>query len=62
MRGFAMGVASHGIGTARAFQVSEEAGAYSELGMAMSGTLSAFVLPVLLPILLQIDAGAFGVW
>lgn len=51
VRGFAMGVASHGIGTARAFQISEEAGAYSGLGMAMNGTLSAFVLPVLLPIL-----------
>ncbi|MBB5401725.1 LrgB family protein [Paraburkholderia youngii] len=51
VRGFAMGVASHGIGTARAFQISEEAGAYSGLGMAMNGTMSAFVLPVLLPIL-----------
>lgn len=51
VRGFAMGVASHGIGSARAFQISEEAGAYSGLGMAMNGTLSAFVLPVLLPLL-----------
>jgi hypothetical protein len=52
VRGFAMGVASHGIGTARAFQISEEAGAYSGLGMAMTGTLSAFVFPVRLPILI----------
>lgn len=51
VRGFAMGVASHGIGSARAFQISEEAGAYSGLGMAMNGTFSAFVLPVLLPLL-----------
>ncbi|WP_184138913.1 LrgB family protein [Paraburkholderia atlantica] len=31
LRGFAMGVASHGIGTAKAFQVSEEAGAWQML-------------------------------
>lgn len=44
-RGFAVGVASHGIGTARAFQVSELAGAYSAIAMAMNGVLtSLFVL------------------
>jgi hypothetical protein len=31
VRGFAMGVASHGIGTAKAFQVSEEACAWQML-------------------------------
>ena len=33
IRGFAIGVASHGIGTARAFQVSEQAGAFAALAM-----------------------------
>ena len=33
-RGFAIGVAAHGIGTARALQVSEVAGAFSGLAMA----------------------------
>ncbi len=49
VRGFAIGVASHGIGTARAFQISEEAGAFAGLGMAMNGILSAFVLPIIFP-------------
>jgi putative effector of murein hydrolase len=44
--GFAIGVAAHGIGTARAFQISEEAGAFAGLGMAMNGVLTAFVLPI----------------
>ncbi|MGF6961758.1 LrgB family protein [Paraburkholderia youngii] len=51
VRGFVMSVASHAISTARAFRISEDAGAYSGLGMAMNGTMSAFVRPVLLPFL-----------
>ncbi|WP_250493947.1 LrgB family protein [Caballeronia sp. GAWG1-1] len=50
-RGFALGVASHGIGTARAFQVSEEMGAFAGLGMGLNGVFTAFVVPVLLPML-----------
>ncbi|XXA03889.1 LrgB family protein [Paraburkholderia sp. A3BS-1L] len=53
VRGFAIGVASHGIGTARAFQVSEEMGAFSGLGMGLNGVFIAFVVPDLLPVLLQ---------
>ncbi|MEM5401948.1 LrgB family protein [Paraburkholderia unamae] len=53
VRGFAIGVASHGIGTARAFQVSEEMGAFSGLGMGLNGVFTAFVVPVLLPVLLR---------
>jgi len=49
--GFALGVASHGIGTARAFQVSEEMGAFAGLGMGLNGVFTAFVVPVLLPVL-----------
>jgi putative effector of murein hydrolase len=49
VRGFALGVASHGIGTARAFQVSEEMGAFAGLGMGLNGVFTAFVVPVLLP-------------
>ncbi len=43
-RGFALGVASHGIGTARAFQVSDEMGAFAELGMGLNGVFTAFVV------------------
>ncbi len=40
-RGFAVGVASHGIGTARAFQVSEVAGAFAGIAMALNGALTS---------------------
>lgn len=42
-RGFAVGVASHGIGTARAFQVSEEAGVFAGVAMGLNGALTALV-------------------
>lgn len=47
VRGFATGVAAHGIGTARAFQVSQEAGAFSALGMGLNGVLTAILVPVM---------------
>lgn len=43
-RGFAVGVASHGIGTARAFQVSEVAGAFSGIAMALNGALTSILV------------------
>jgi len=47
VRGFAVGTAAHGIGTARAFQVSEEAGAFSGLAMGLNGLLTAVMFPLL---------------
>jgi putative effector of murein hydrolase len=41
VRGFALGTAAHGIGTARAFQVSEEMGAFAGLAMGLSARCSA---------------------
>ena len=52
-RGLALGVASHGIGTARAFQVSPEMGAYAGLGMGMNGVLTALLAPWLVPHLMR---------
>ena len=46
--GFALGVAAHGIGTARAFQVSETMGAFAALGMGLNGLLTAVSLPSLM--------------
>ena len=43
--GLAMGIASHGIGTARALQISEVAGAFSGLGMGLNGVLTAVLSP-----------------
>jgi predicted murein hydrolase (TIGR00659 family) len=48
VRGFAVGVAAHGIGTARAFQVSEEAGAFAGLAMGMNGAITALLVPLAL--------------
>ena len=48
IRGFAIGVASHGIGTARAFQVSEQSGAFAALAMGLNGALTALLLPLVL--------------
>lgn len=42
-RGFAVGIASHGIGTARAFQVSEEAGVFAGIAMGLNGALTALL-------------------
>lgn len=52
--GFALGVASHGIGTARAFQVSIEMGAFSGLGMGLNGILTALLAPWMAPLLLRL--------
>ncbi|SBT11206.1 Inner membrane protein YohK [Candidatus Propionivibrio aalborgensis] len=49
IRGFALGTASHGIGTARAFQVSEQTGAFSALAMGLNGLVTALLLPGLVP-------------
>lgn len=48
LRGTAMGVAAHGIGTAVSHQESPEAGAFAGLAMALSGLLTALCLPWLL--------------
>ena len=44
-RGFAVGVAAHGIGTARAFQVNETAGAFAGIGMGLNAVLTAIIAP-----------------
>jgi len=54
IRGFAVGVAAHGIGTARAFQVSEEMGAFAGLAMGLTALLTAFIAPALAPWLLAL--------
>ncbi|MCP3055059.1 LrgB family protein [Aurantimonas marianensis] len=46
-RGFALGTASHGIGTARALQESEVAGAFSGLAMGLNALATAIILPLI---------------
>jgi predicted murein hydrolase (TIGR00659 family) len=50
-RGFATGVAAHGMGTARAFQVNETAGAFASLAMGLNGVATAVLVPLLIHLL-----------
>lgn len=52
-RGFAAGLVSHGIGTARAFQVSSLAGTFAGIALGLNGLLTAILVPLLLPLLLK---------
>jgi predicted murein hydrolase (TIGR00659 family) len=45
-RGFAVGLASHGIGTARAFSVDTTAGTFAGIAMAMNAVATALLVPV----------------
>ncbi len=51
VKGIAMGVSAHGVGTARAWQISHTMGAFSALAMALSALLIAFILPPWLKLL-----------
>lgn len=51
VRGFALGLSSHGVGTARAFQESEATGAFSALAMGLNGILTALLAPVLVKLM-----------
>lgn len=46
-RGFAVGITSHGIGAARAFQTSATAGTFASLGMAINAVVTSILLSVL---------------
>lgn len=48
IRGFAIGIASHGIGTARAFQINEQTGAFAALAMGLNGALTALLVPLMI--------------
>ncbi|MDX1781506.1 MAG: LrgB family protein [Thalassovita sp.] len=51
-RGFAVGVAAHGIGTARAFQVNELAGTFAGIGMALNAILTSILAPIIVALVL----------
>jgi predicted murein hydrolase (TIGR00659 family) len=56
-RGLAIGTASHGIGTARALQVNETAGAFSGLAMGLNALATALLLPIIWSGILWIMGG-----
>jgi predicted murein hydrolase (TIGR00659 family) len=51
-RGFAAGLTSHGLGTARAFQVDALAGTFAGIALGLNGLLTAILVPLILPLIL----------
>lgn len=47
-KGFALGLISHAVGTARAFEISENAAAFSALAMGLIGMFIAVGLPIVI--------------
>ncbi len=52
-RGFAVGIAAHGIGTARALQVDEIAGAFSAIAMSLNALATSFLVPFAVTVLIR---------
>jgi predicted murein hydrolase (TIGR00659 family) len=52
-RGFAAGLAAHGIGTARAFQVDEVAGVFSGIAMGLNALVTSLLVPVAVTLLVR---------
>ena len=51
VRGFAVGITAHAVGTARAFQVSDTAGAFAALALGLNGIATALLMPLLIRLL-----------
>ncbi len=45
IKGFILGICAHGVGTARAFEISGRCGAFSSLGLGLTGVITALALP-----------------
>jgi putative effector of murein hydrolase len=52
-RGFAAGLAAHGIGTARAFQVDAVAGVFSGIAMGLNALVTSLLVPVAVTLLVK---------
>jgi len=52
-RGFAAGIAAHGIGTARAFQVDEVAGVFAGIAMSLNALVTSLLVPVAVTLLVR---------
>jgi predicted murein hydrolase (TIGR00659 family) len=51
VEGFSLGLCAHAIGTARAFQRNETAGAFAALAMSLNGIVTAVLVPLVLALL-----------
>jgi predicted murein hydrolase (TIGR00659 family) len=52
-RGFAVGLASHGIGTARAFQVDAVAGVFAGIAMSLNALVTSLLVPLATTLLVR---------
>jgi predicted murein hydrolase (TIGR00659 family) len=52
-RGFAAGIAAHGIGTARAFQVDLVAGVFAGIAMSLNALVTSLLVPVAVTLLIR---------
>jgi predicted murein hydrolase (TIGR00659 family) len=52
-RGFAVGIAAHGIGTARAFQVDAVAGAFAGIAMSLNALVTSLLVPLAVTMLVR---------
>lgn len=52
-RGFAAGLAAHGIGTARAFQVDTVAGVFAGVAMSLNALVTSLIVPLLVTLLVR---------
>jgi predicted murein hydrolase (TIGR00659 family) len=50
--GLAMGIAAHGVGTARAFEQGEAEGAFSSLGLCLNGLATSVLTPLMINFIL----------
>jgi predicted murein hydrolase (TIGR00659 family) len=52
-RGFAVGIAAHGIGTARAFQVDPVAGVFASIAMSLNALITSLLVPLAVTLLVR---------
>ena len=50
-RGFSLGLASHGVGTARAMSRDKNAGVFAAVGMGLSGLITSIIIPLFLKLI-----------
>jgi|TARA_B110000503_G_scaffold35642_1_gene58244 putative effector of murein hydrolase len=53
IKGFVLGICAHGIGTAKALEISRKCGAFAILGLGATGILTALILPCLVLLLIK---------
>lgn len=50
-KGLLLGITAHAVGTAKAFEIGNEAGAFSSLGLGLMCIFTAVVLPLMMPVI-----------